>query len=307
MIAVVIPAYKVKNQILDVVQELDNTVDKIIVVDDCCPDGTGNYLKEKSTDPRVEILFHKKNQGVGGAVSTGYKRALEIGADIVIKLDGDGQMDQGQITKLIAPILIGNADYTKGNRFYSVEYVKVMPAIRLFGNSCLSIINKFVNGYWNIMDPTNGFTAISNKALSNINLEKISKRYFFESDMLFRLSIQRAIVKDVPIPAKYDDEESSLSITKVLFSFPPKYIVRFLKRIFYLYYLRDFNAGTIQLTLGMCLFLFGVVFGTIKWFESIYSSVPATAGTIMLASLPIILGFQLLLGFLYFDIGNQPK
>ena len=307
MIAVVIPAYKVKKQILQVVNGLDKTVSKIIVVDDQCPEQSGKYLEENFYDDRLEVIYHQVNQGVGGAVVSGYKRSLELGAEIVVKMDGDGQMDVHYMNSLITPLLENKADYTKGNRFYGVSFVKQMPTIRLLGNSCLSIINKFVNGYWSVMDPTNGYTAISKKALKQLDFNKLNRRYFFESDMLFRLSIQRSIVMDVPIPAKYEEEESSLSIRKVLFSFPPKYINRFFKRIFYLYCLRDFNAGSIQLFIGLIFFLFGVVFGSIRWLESIQTNDPATAGTIMLASLPIILGFQLLLGFLYFDVNNQPK
>ena len=307
MIAVVIPAYKVKKHILDVVQSIGKEVTNIIVIDDCCPEESGKFLEENCSDQRVEVIYHSINQGVGGAVVSGYSRARNLDVKVVVKLDGDGQMDSKHITSLVKPVLEMKADYTKGNRFYGTEFVQQMPTLRLFGNSCLSLINKIVNGYWSIMDPTNGFTAISVTTLNNMDLNKLSKRYFFESDMLFRLSIQRSVINDIPMPAKYDDEESNLNIARVIFSFPPKYIKRFFKRIFYLYFLRDFNAGSIQLGFGIILFTFGVIFGSLKWVESISSEMPATAGTIMLASLPIILGFQLLLGFLYFDINNQPK
>lgn len=182
-----------------------------------------------------------------------------------------------------------------------------MPNIRLFGNSCLSLINKFVTGYWSIMDPTNGFIAISSNTLANIELDKLNKRYFFESDLLYRLSIHQVVIKDVPFPAKYGNENSSLNITKVFISFLPKYFNRYLKRIFYLYFIRDFNAGTVQLVFGFILFLFGACFGIYHWYESVKTGVPALAGTIMVAALPVILGFQLLLGFLFFDVNNQPK
>lgn len=306
-LAVVIPAFRVSNKIIDVVKSLDAKVSNIIVVDDHCPENSGRILAKAVNDSRLKIIYHKENKGVGGAVTSGFKKALALNADIIVKIDGDGQMDASFIPDLIKPIVEDKADFTKGNRFHSPQFIRQMPGIRLFGNSCLSLINKFVTGYWSIMDPTNGFFAISAKALKTIELEKLSNRYFFESDLLFRLSIQQSVVMDVPLPAKYGDETSSLNITKVVFSFLPKYIKRYFKRILYLYFIRDFNAGTIQLLFGLILFIFGFCFGLVHWVLSIKSNIPATAGTIMLAGLPIILGFQLLLGFLFFDINNQPS
>ena len=177
--------------------------------------------------------------------------------------------------------------------------------MRLFGNSVLSFLNKFVNGYWHIMDPTNGFTAIHKDTLHKLELDKIDNRYFFESDMLFRLSLVRARVEDFSMQALYADEESNLRIGKILFEFPPKYCVRFIKRIGYNYFLRDFNAGSLQLFMGALLFMFGVIFGSINWLNSVSTGVEASAGTIMLSALPVILGFQLLLGFLNYDIQSS--
>ncbi len=307
-IAVIIPAYKVKNQIVELVLSIDKAVKIIYVIDDCCPDGSGKFLQENIKDDRLKVLFHEKNQGVGGAMITGYRQFLnDEQADIAVKLDGDGQMNPSLIKFLVKPIVEENAEYVKGNRFFNISGLHSMPKTRLFGNSMLSLINKFVNGYWHIMDPTNGFTAIHKSTLEKLELSKIDKRYFFESDMLFRLGINRAIVIDFPMNSVYDEEESNLKISRILFEFPPKYLVRFFKRIFYNYFLRDFNAGTIQLFLGAILFTFGSVFGLIKWIQSINTGIEATAGTIMLAALPIILGFQFLLGFLNYDIQDNTR
>lgn len=306
MIAVVIPTYKVKNHILGVISAIGTEINKIYVVDDKCPESSGNYVIQNCTDPRVEVLFHDKNLGVGGAVKTGYRKALNDGCEIVIKLDGDGQMNPELIAELIKPILSGEADYVKGNRFFSISSLTKMPVIRIVGNSLLSIINKFVNGYWNIMDPTNGFTAIHKTALSLIDLEKVSNNYFFESDMLFRLGIIRAVVQDMPMKSVYSDEKSSLNISRVLIQFPPKYFVRFHKRIFYNYFLRDFNAGTIELIFGLLFLLFGLIKGIYHWTESIINNTTASSGTVMLAALPTILGFQLLISGLQYDIRNIP-
>ncbi|MCB0396432.1 MAG: glycosyltransferase family 2 protein [Flavobacteriales bacterium] len=306
MIAVIIPAYRVKSHILGVIAGIGPEVNKIIVVDDACPEASGKFVTEHNRDERVVVLTHKQNKGVGGAVKTGYVHALSIGADICVKVDGDGQMDPNEIPRLVEPLLRLEADYTKCNRFFAMDYLKPMPKIRLFGNAGLSFINKAANGYWNIMDPTNGFTAIRKEALSQLPLDKIADRYFFESDMLFRLSTVRAVVKDVPLAARYDDETSSLSVTKVLFSFPPKLFSRFLKRIFYNYFLRDFNVGSVELIIGMLLLLIGGGIGAYHWYLSVTYNILASSGTVMLSALPVIIGFQSLIAAIHFDVNNLP-
>lgn len=306
MIAVIIPSYKVKNHILDVLSAIGSEVSLIYVVDDACPDKSGKFVEENTTDSRIKVIYHEKNKGVGGAVLSGYQQAIANGAEIIVKLDGDGQMDPGLISKLILPIKKGEADYTKGNRFFDIEKLLVMPRIRLIGNSCLSLINKIVNGYWNVIDPTNGFTAIHIDALKLLPLHKIDNRYFFESDMLFRLSVIRAVVKDVSIPAFYGNEESNLKIRKVLFEFPLKYMNRFFKRFFYNYLLRDFNAGTIQILGGVFAIITGLAFGIYHWIVSYKAMTATPTGTVMISTLLLIVGFQLLLGALNFDVQNIP-
>ncbi len=307
MIAVVIPCYRVRNQILNLLKEIGPEVEKIYVVDDACPEESGKLVAENTTDPRVEVLFHEKNRGVGGAVKTGYRKAMEDGATIIVKLDGDGQMDPHLIPQLIDPIRNKQADYVKGNRFYDLAYLREMPGSRKFGNAILSFVNKLVNGYWNVMDPTNGFLAIAEPVLKHLPLEKIDDRFFFEQDMLFRLNTIRAVVMDFPMNARYDEETSNLKIWKVFFSFPHKYARRFIKRIFYSYFLRDFNIGSLELILAFIFLGFGFIFGSIKWFHSIESMHPATTGTVILAGLPIILGFQSFLSFLHYDLANIPQ
>jgi glycosyltransferase involved in cell wall biosynthesis len=306
-IAVVIPAYRVTAHILEVIAEIGKEVSQIFVVDDACPEGSGALVSEKCTDKRVVVLTHSENQGVGGAVVTGYRAALEAGADIVVKIDGDGQMDPAKISELIEPIVDGNADYTKGNRFDSLVGLREMPGVRVLGNGVLSLMSKLSSGYWNITDPTNGFTAIHRDVLKALPLDMISKRFFFESDMLYRLSVMRAVVWDVPMEARYGNEKSNLSIAKAIFEFPGKHFVRFHKRLFYNYYLRDMSAASLELPLGAALGWFGLIFGINRFAESIATGVPATAGTVMLSAVPVILGFQLVLAFLSYDIASVPK
>lgn len=306
-ISVVIPCYKVKKHILAVLTEIPTFVDAIYVVDDCCPEQSGKYVEQNSTDTRVKVLYHSENKGVGGAVVTGYKEVLSEGIDIAVKIDGDGQMDPSLIEDLIKQIINGNADYTKGNRFYYPRTLSKMPFLRLMGNSGLSIINKFVNGYWHVMDPTNGFTAIHKNTLQLLDIDKLEQRYFFESDILFRLAICRAVVEDFPMHSKYEDEESNLSIRKVLFEFPPKYLKRFLKRILYTYFLRDFNAGTFYLVFGKLTILAGLFYGGINWYLYNLQNVATPTGTIMISVVLLIMGMQSVLAFLNFDVANKPS
>jgi len=292
---------------MGVIARVPPEVSRIYVVDDHCPEHTGNFVKETCTDQRVSVLFHEKNKGVGGAVKTGYVQALTDGAVIVVKLDGDGQMNPALIGKLVEPIRSGNADYVKGNRFYDLQFLKQMPFMRKLGNSGVSFMNKLSSGYWNIMDPSNGFTAIHRKALEHLPLDRIDDRFFFESDMLFRLYTIRAVVAEMPMIALYSDEQSNLKIHRVAFQFPLKYLHRLVKRVFYNYYLRDFNIGSLELILAFVFLTFGIIFGVYKWSESIITSHPATAGTVILAGLPVILGFQSLIAFLHFDVSNVPQ
>jgi glycosyltransferase involved in cell wall biosynthesis len=289
-----------------VLSEIGEIVDRIYVVDDRCPESSGQHVLDNQADPRVKVIFHAKNKGVGGATCTGYKAALEEGADIVVKLDGDGQMPPRLIPKLIKPLLDKKADYSKGTRFHSLQSLRAMPFARKLGNSCLSFVSKAASGYWNIMDPTNGFTAINSTALAQLELDKIHERYFFESDMLFRLAIIRAVVRDVPMEAVYADEESGLQIRRVLVEFPPLYVQAFFKRLGYNYFLRDFNVASLELLVGVALLVFGVVFGAYHWIQGIQTLLYASTGTVMLAVLPIILGFQLLLNAITFDLNNVP-
>ena len=306
-IAVVIPCYKVGKQILHVIARIGREVCQIYVVDDCCPEGTGALVNEQCTDPRVQLIFNPENRGVGGAVMAGYSAALADDMSIIVKVDGDGQMDPGLISDFVAPILNGEADYTKGNRFYDLEEIRQMPATRLFGNTALSFMTKLSSGYWDLFDPTNGYTAIHADVVRHLPLNKISNRYFFETDMLFRLNTLRAVVVDVPMDAKYADEISNLKISRIAGEFLAKNIRNTAKRIFYNYYLRDMSLASFELPIGILLLLFGAVFGISHWVNSINTGIITSAGTVMLSALPILLGTQFILAFIGFDVQSIPK
>ena len=305
-IAVVIPCYAVRAHILGVLGRIGPEVAAVYVVDDACPESTGQYVTASCSDARVRVLANEKNLGVGGATMRGYAAAMADGMDILVKLDGDGQMDPERIPALVRPLLEGKADYAKGNRFFNLDDVSAMPTVRLVGNSMLSLVNKVSSGYWDLMDPTNGFTALHATVCRALPLDKIARDYFFESDMLFRLATLRAVVVDVPMPAHYGDDKSHLRVGRVAATFPGRFLMRTCKRFFYGYFLRDFNAGTVQFVLGFLLAVGGAVFGAIHWMESIESGIPATPGTIMVAALPILIGGHLLIAALNYDIANVP-
>ena len=306
-IAVVIPCYRVKKHVLNVIRAIGPEVTRIFVVDDRCPEETGKFVSEHCDDPRVSVMTHETNLGVGGAVMTGYRAAILEKADIVVKIDGDEQMDPSLIGRFVTPIIDGSADYTKGNRFFNLDQIREMPGLRLFGNAVLSFLNKLSSGYWDIFDPTNGYTAIHTDVARNLPFDKISTRYFFESDMLFRLNLLKAVVVDVPMDAKYGDERSNLKIRTIVAEFLAKHMRNFCKRVFYNYYLRDLSLASVELPVGLLLFTFGTVFGVYQWIHSVANNISTPAGTVMLSALPTLMGMQLLLAFLAYDIGSVPR
>jgi dolichol-phosphate mannosyltransferase len=303
-IAVVIPCFRVREHILAVLEAIPPEVDSIYVVDDACPDGSGDWVAGRCADPRVQVLWHADNQGVGGATMTGLRQAIDDGADIIIKLDGDGQMDPSRIPLLVHPISEGMADYAKGNRFYDPRDLASMPKTRLIGNAVLSFLAKLSTGYWHCFDPTNGFVAIHAEVARRLPLELMHRRYFFETDMLFRLNTLRARVVDVPMPAIYGDEESNLRILHSIPTFLAGHLRNTVKRIGYNYFLRDFNLASFELVAGFAMLLFGTAYGLAHWGAG---SVAASAGVVMLSALPVILGLQFLLAFLGYDIQAAPS
>ena len=305
-IAVAIPCYKVTQHVLGVIAAIGPEVEAIYAVDDACPDGSGRFIEEHNRDPRVRVLYNPQNLGVGGAIVTAYKAAIADGMDIVVKIDGDGQMNPALLPQFVRPLLSGAADYTKGNRFFRPESVQGMPPLRLFGNAVLSFLTKLSCGYWNIMDPTNGYTAARTCVLSELPLDKLEQRYFFETDMLYHLNTMRAVVHDVPMDAVYADEESSLKVSKVLPEFMLKHVNRFLKRYVSVYLLRDFNLGSLYSLLGLLLCAVGVLFGGWQWWRSSMTGLPASSGTVMVAALPLIIGIQFLIAFLHHDVERVP-
>ena len=307
-VMVVIPAYRVEKYISTVIARVPPFVRKVIVVDDHSPDSTGELLDRLSChDPRLVVIHHEANKGVGGATKSGYLEALRAGADVIVKIDGDGQMNPQYIESLVAPILSRLADYTKGNRFYDWSYLESMPFHRKIGNFGLSFLIKVASGYWSVFGPTNGFTAISRETLLKLNFERLEQRYLFESSMLLELYKLNALIQQVPMRAIYNDEISSLSIRRSLIEFPCYLFRGLVRRFIDRYVWQDFTAVSVFVILGLLSLAFGSIFGAYHWVKSLQTMQPATAGTVMLSAMPIILGFQLLLEAIVLDIQNVPK
>jgi glycosyltransferase involved in cell wall biosynthesis len=301
----VVPCYRVKAHILDVIAKTPPWIEGIVCVDDACPERSADFIEANANDRRVVVVRLAQNQGVGGATMAGYREAIGRGAQVLVKVDGDDQMDLGYIGHLVAPILLGEADYAKGNRFTSISHLQTMPPVRVFGNAALSFAAKLSTGYWNIFDPTNGYTAIEGQVARMVVEKRVSRRFFFETDLLYHLGTLRAVVRDVPMPARYADEVSNLRIGAIVGPFALKHIRNFLQRILGQYFVRDFHAASLELVFGVAFILFGV--GYALHYVGSPHRAAASAGVVMAAALPVILGAQLLMQALNFDVLNVPS
>jgi dolichol-phosphate mannosyltransferase len=307
-IAAVVPAYRVERQIESVLRGIPSYIKHIVVVDDASPDRTAELVTALSKgNRRLVLVRHERNQGVGGAVISGFRRCLELGAQIVVKIDGDGQMDISRLPELLTPLILGKADYTKGNRFRDFAALRQMPWIRRVGNMGLGFLAKAATGYWNMFDPTNGFVGIRAETLAQLPLDQIDHTYFFETSMLANLYLLGAVVQDVPMPARYKDEVSSLLIHRVLFEFPPKLLGTLLRRAVLKNFIYDFSMITIYLLTGLPLLLFGIIFGAIKWAQYAQLGIAAPTGTVILPTLCVLLGIQLLLQAIESDLRSVPR
>lgn len=305
-IAVIVPAFCEATRITETVRSLPGWVDHIVAVDDASTDGTNEALQSVS-DPRLIVLTLSENGGVGAATLAGFKQAIELRADILVKMDGDGQMDPARLPALIEPILRGEADYVKGNRFLHTRELVQMPLLRRFGNIGLSFMTKLASGYWAIFDPSNGYVGIHSAVAQLLNPEHIHQRFFFESSVLLELGLHRAVVKDVYMPARYGDKISTLSERRVFLEFPPLLFKGFLRRLLVQYFVRDFSAVSLFVIAGLCSTSFGLLWGGYHWALSGLHGAPASTGTVMIAVLPLILGVQLLLQALVMDVQNVPR
>ena len=305
-VGLVIPAYQAASTIEKVLRGTPEWIDAVYVIDDASSDETGPRVRAIA-DPRVRLLVHEANRGVGAAMVTGYREAVADGMDICVKMDADDQMDPSYLPGLVAPLIDGRADYAKGNRFHDSEALRQMPLARRIGNVGLSFLIKAASGQWRVFDPTNGYTAIHRSALQALDLGRLHPRYFFESSLLIMLGTVGAVVEDVPMPARYSEAESNLSVSRTLLEFPWLMVRRGIRRVLWQYFVADFNAVSLMLVCGVPLISYGILFGLYHWIDSYLTNRLTPTGTVMLAVLPLILGFQLLLQALVLDVQNVPQ
>jgi dolichol-phosphate mannosyltransferase len=305
----VVPAFRAGRTIARVVENALAQVDTVVIVDDACPEGTGDVVAAAFVgDERVQVIRQPRNTGVGGATKTGFAHAMDSGADVVIKLDADDQMDSAYIPFMVE--LLENYPYlalVKGNRFGSTAVLRRMPLPRLIGNSGLSFLVKLTSGYWNVIDPTNGYIACRTDALRDLDIARLADRYFFEIDLLCALGLRRAAIAELEMEPIYAGEHSSLSVVRTLLSFPAPLFARFVRRLFVQYVLADINVATLYAALGVPLFLGGAVFGAVQWQLSAATAIPRTSGTVVLALLLFIVGFQLVLQAIAFDVADSAR
>ena len=299
----VIPTYKARDSISNVAVSALEFTDEVIVVDDACPDNSGSAAE--GLDDRISVIYRDTNGGVGAATKTGISFALSRGGTIIVKVDADGQMDPSRIPELISPIAGGTVDMSKGTRFDSPEDLEGMPLVRLIGNAALTLISKFTTGYWTVNDPTNGFIALESRLAGAIKWEKISDDYFFESDLLFRARLLGARISQMRMSSIYRNERSGLKPSKIVFPFLIKHTKNQMKRLVYLYFVREWNLGTIYLLASTIGFSVGAIS---SFFAIQQSSVGGVGtGTAVLASLGFILWVQFVTQFLAIDVTSEPK
>lgn len=243
-VAVVVPAYNEETQIARVIETMPDIVDMIVVTNDCSTDRTSEVIRQHPgyLAGRVTLLEHEVNQGVGGAIATGYKWARDAEYDIAVVMAGDGQMDPADLPAILDPVVDDQADYTKGNRLVTGEAFKKIPKIRFFGNSALSLFTKIASGYWHVADSQTGYTAISLFALQAIDWDRMYKRYGQPNDLLVKLNVAGMRVVDVPIEPVYNvGEKSGIKVRKVIFTIGSLLVRLFFWRLKEKYIIRNFH------------------------------------------------------------------
>jgi len=305
-IGVVIPAYNEEKLIRITVDGIPPYVSRIFVINDASTDSTAQVL-ESIKDPRLHVITHEINQGVGAAILHGYKRALKENMDLIVVMGGDNQMNPDQLPKLLMPIIQGKADYTKGNRLLSKEFRGGMSKWRLFGNSVLTMINKISSGYWHIMDPQNGYTAISRKALSGIDIDTLFTYYGYCNDMLVKLNTFGFRTMDVTMPARYGQEKSSIKYSKFMFRVSGMLFRKFLWRLKMKYMILSFHPLVFFYTLGMVLVPIGLLFGAYIFASKLFLGWPVSPNSPLLDALLLITGIQFTLFAMLFDMQESDK
>ncbi|MEU4419564.1 glycosyltransferase family 2 protein [Actinoplanes sp. NPDC024001] len=299
-----VPAYNEEKLIAQTIKTVPEFVDHIIVIDDASRDATAERARQAG-EPRLTLIRHKANTGVGGAICDGHKEALRQACDVAVVMAGDAQMDPEYLPDLLAPIADGLAQFTKANRFYSRDSYRGMPAYRIFGNVILSFMTKLSSGYWHLFDPQNGYTAIHRSALERLDLDRVARDYCFENDLLINLNILRVPACDVPIPAVYGEETSAMRMHRVIPALLTQLTRGFWRRIFLKYVIFSFSPIALLLFTGLLLIALGTIVGIWLVVHTLGAPV-VSAGSALLAALPLLTGIHLLIAALSLDIQESP-
>jgi glycosyltransferase involved in cell wall biosynthesis len=303
-VGVVVPAYNEERQIGKVLETMPAFVDHIIVVDDHSADATIERCKEweNRLGNRLTIIAQPKRGGVGAAITSGYKRSVELGLDVVAVMAGDGQMDPNDLTLIIEPVTTGKADYSKGNRLFTGEAWRKTPAVRYLGNAFLSMLTKIASGYWHVADSQSGYTAISRAALQSLDLERVYPSYGYPNDLLVRLNINNFRVADVPVHPRYGiGERSSMNVFKVMPTVSLLLFRGFMRRLFLKYVIKDFHPLVFFYFFGITFLIAGIILGLLESVLKIFTGGIAIA-TIVLVALLLVTGLQFLLFAMWFDM-----
>lgn len=307
-IGVVIPCCNVEHLIPRVIETMPEFVDKMIVIDDASTDKTNSIVQNYLSNSRVILVEHRKNQGVGGAIVTGYKKSLELGMNVTCIMAGDAQMDPDDLEKVVMPVVEAKADYSKGNRLFTGEAWKIIPRHRYMGNAFLSLLTKIASGYWHVADSQSGYTAISGEVLKELNLDSLYKRYGFPNDLLVKLNVYDCKILDVPVKPVYNiGEKSRIRLWKVIPMLSLLLLKDFFWRLFQKYMIRDFHPLVFFYFLGILLMSLGVCLGLVILYKNTpLSNGPIlSVGWIILCALFLISGIQSLFFAMWFDMEHN--
>ncbi|MZH05838.1 MAG: glycosyltransferase family 2 protein [Nitrospinae bacterium] len=305
-ISIVVPAHNEQKLIQKVLKTLPHWIDYIFVIDDCSTDATSERVRERmGSDPRIQLIRHEINQGVGAAICSGYKASLKNEVDIAVVMAGDAQMDPDNLESLILPVAEEGVDYTKGNRLFEGRAWEIIPHHRYIGNSILSLLTKIASGYWHIADTQCGYTAISKKAMHAVDLDKVYPRYGMPNDLLVKLNVADCTVRDVPVQPIYNiGEVSGIRISRVVIAISRLLLSCFFRRLIDKYVIRDFHPLVFFYTLGLIAFPAGLISGMYLFLYRLFSGPVATTSALFSAFL-IISGLQFLLFAMWFDMENN--
>jgi glycosyltransferase involved in cell wall biosynthesis len=303
-VAVVVPAHDEEELIGGTLAGIPEFVDRVYVVDDKSRDGTASRARA-AEDPRVEVISHAENEGVGAAIITGYRRALAEGIDVACVMAADGQMDPADLERIATPVAHGEVEYAKANRLFTGQAWKLMPRHRYLGNAVLSMLTKIASGYWHVADSQSGYTAISRQTLEQLDLDNVYKRYGFPNDMLVHLNVWNARVRDVPSRPIYGiGERSEIRLWRVIPSIAWLLLKGFFWRLREKYVIRDFHPLVFFYTFGILLTVVGLVLGAVETVLRLMGN-ELTTPTMILVALLLISGSQFTLFAMWFDMESN--